>query len=141
MNTSVDSTPAFVEATYKKMDANITTVRERLNRPLTYGEKILYGHLDNAAETELIAGTSYIKTRPDRIALQDATAQMAILQFMLAEKNEAAVPVLISNLPVPQIKRSMTSLLPPPNATVLAAGCREQESFTRWSSNNTPSPA
>lgn len=95
MNTSVDSTPAFIEATYQKMDANIAIVRERLGRPLTFGEKILYGHLDNAAEAELVAGSSYIKTRPDRIALQDATAQMAILQFMLAEKDEAAVPVSV----------------------------------------------
>jgi aconitate hydratase len=95
MNTSVDSTPAFIETTYKKMDANIATIRKRLGRALTYGEKILYGHLDNAAEAELEAGTSYIKTRPARIALQDATAQMAVLQFMLAEKDEAAVPVTV----------------------------------------------
>jgi aconitate hydratase A / 2-methylisocitrate dehydratase len=95
MNTSVDSTPAFIEATYKRMDANIATVRKRLGRALTYGEKILYGHLDNAAEAELEAGISYVKTRPDRIALQDATAQMAVLQFMLAEKDEAAVPVTV----------------------------------------------
>lgn len=95
MTPSVDSTPAFIEAVYKKMDANIQTVRKRLNRPLTYGEKILYGHLDNAADAELKAGSSYIKTRPDRIALQDATAQMAVLQFMLAEKDEAAVPVTV----------------------------------------------
>ena len=92
MNTSVDSTPAFIEATYKKMDANIATVKERLGRALTYGEKILYGHLDNAADAELIAGSSYIKTRPDRIALQDATAQMALLQFMQAGKVKVAVP-------------------------------------------------
>ncbi len=95
MNTSVDSTPAFIEATYKKMDANIATIRRRLDRALTYGEKILYGHLDNAADAELEAGVSYIKTRPDRIALQDATAQMAVLQFMLAEKDQAAVPVTV----------------------------------------------
>ncbi len=95
MNTSVDSTPAFIEAVYKKMDANIATVKKRLGRALTYGEKILYGHLDNAAEAELEAGKSYVKTRPDRIALQDATAQMAVLQFMLAEKDEAAVPVTV----------------------------------------------
>ncbi len=95
MNTSVDSTPAFIEAVYKKMDVNIATVKKRLGRALTYGEKILYGHLDNAAEAELEAGKSYVKTRPDRIALQDATAQMAVLQFMLAEKDEAAVPVTV----------------------------------------------
>ncbi|MCP3869730.1 MAG: aconitate hydratase, partial [Gammaproteobacteria bacterium] len=93
MSISVDSTTSFIDAVYKKMDANINIVNK--GRPLCYTEKILYGHLDNAHNAELTAGTSYIKTRPDRIALQDATAQMAILQFMLAEKDEAAVPVTI----------------------------------------------
>jgi len=77
------------------MDANIAIVRKRLGRALTYGEKILYGHLDNATEAELVAGSSYVKTRPDRIALQDATAQTAVLQFMLADKDRAAVPVTV----------------------------------------------
>jgi len=95
MNSSVDSTPEFIEAVYRKMDANIALVKKRLGRPLTYGEKLLYGHLDNAMEAELTPGVSYVKTRPDRIALQDATAQMAILQFMLASKDEAAVPVTV----------------------------------------------
>ncbi|MEK6202127.1 MAG: aconitate hydratase, partial [Desulfobulbaceae bacterium] len=95
MSTSVDSTPPFIEAVYRKMDANIAMVKKRLGRPLTYGEKLLYGHLDNAMEAELTPGISYVKTRPDRIALQDATAQMAILQFMLAGKDEAAVPVSV----------------------------------------------
>ena len=95
MNTSVDSTPAFIENTYQKMDENIAIIKKRLGRALTYGEKILFGHRDNAAEAELEAGKSYVKTRPDRIALQDATAQMAVLQFMLAEKTEAAVPVTV----------------------------------------------
>ena len=95
MSSSVDSTPRFIEAVYRKMDANIVLVKKRLGRPLSYGEKILYGHLDNALEAELDAGVSYVKTCPDRIALQDATAQMAILQFMLAGKDEAAVPVTV----------------------------------------------
>ncbi len=95
MNTSVDSTPAFIENVYKKMETNIAVIKKRLGRSLTYGEKILYGHLDNAAEAQLEPGVSYIKTRPDRIALQDATAQMAVLQFMLAGKDEAAVPVSV----------------------------------------------
>ncbi len=95
MSRSVDSTASFIEAVYEKMDTNIRIVRKRLGRPLNYGEKILYGHLDNAHDAELEAGSSYIKTRPDRIALQDATAQMAILQFMLAKKDEAAVPVTV----------------------------------------------
>ena len=95
MTTSVDSSAEFIEAAYRKMDANIGLVRSKLARPLTYAEKVLYGHLDDAAQAGLVPGVSYIKTRPDRIALQDATAQMAILQFMLAGKDEAAVPVTV----------------------------------------------
>jgi aconitate hydratase len=95
MSSSVDSTPQFIEKVYQKMEANLAVVRKRLGRPLTSAEKILYGHLDEPLEAELIPGVSYIKTWPDRIALQDATAQMAILQFMLAGKNEAAVPVTV----------------------------------------------
>ncbi len=95
MSNSVDSTPAFITNTYEKMAANIATVKKRLGRGLTYGEKILYGHLDNCHDAELEAGSSYVKTRPDRIALQDATAQMAVLQFMLAGKDSAAVPVTV----------------------------------------------
>lgn len=95
MNTSVDSTSSFIENAYQKMDSNIKAVRKILGRPLTYAEKVLYGHLDDPATTSFEPGKSYVKTRPDRIALQDATAQMAILQFMLAGKDEAAVPVTV----------------------------------------------
>jgi aconitate hydratase len=95
MSSSVDSTPQFIEKVYQKMEANLAIVQKRLGRPLTSAEKILYGHLDEPMEAELVPGVSYVKTRPDRIALQDATAQMAILQFMLAGKNEAAVPVTV----------------------------------------------
>jgi aconitate hydratase A / 2-methylisocitrate dehydratase len=95
MNTSVDSTAEFIENVYQRMQANIDLVRAKLGRALTYAEKVLYGHLDTVSEAELTPGSSYIKTRPDRIALQDATAQMAILQFMLAGKEEAAVPVSV----------------------------------------------
>ncbi|MAF31954.1 MAG: aconitate hydratase [Magnetococcales bacterium] len=91
----IESTPAFVEAVYKKTEENLKIVRERLKRPLTYAEKIIYGHLDDPQDAELEHGTSYIKVRPNRIALQDATAQMAILQFMLAGKSSAAVPVTV----------------------------------------------
>jgi len=95
MNTSVDSTASFIAAVYQKMESSVALIRKRLGRPLTYAEKILYGHLDTTSEGDLTAGVSYIKTRPDRVALQDATAQMAILQFMLAEKDQAAVPVTV----------------------------------------------
>ncbi len=95
MNTTIDSTPSFIEAVYRTMERNLAIIRERLQRPLSFAEKILYGHLASPDTAELVSGRSYIKTNPDRVALQDATAQMAILQFMLADRNEAAVPVTV----------------------------------------------
>jgi len=93
---TIESTPEFVQGVYAKMRANLAIIKERLhNRPLTLTEKILYGHLNDAASADLTRGTAYLDTRPDRVALQDATAQMAILQFMQAQKSEAAVPVTI----------------------------------------------
>lgn len=92
---SIESTPAFVENAYRKMEKNLEVVRKRLGRPLNLTEKILYGHLDDAEGAELEPGKSYIGLRPDRVAFQDATAQMAILQFMLAGRSSAAVPVTI----------------------------------------------
>lgn len=80
---------------YKKNLEALKVVKERLGRPLTYGEKILYSHLDNPHEQEIERGTSYLKLRPDRVACQDATAQMAILQFMSAGMSEVATPTTV----------------------------------------------
>ncbi|KAI9738366.1 MAG: Aconitate hydratase mitochondrial [Cirrosporium novae-zelandiae] len=80
---------------YKKMAENLAIVRSRLNRPLTYAEKILYSHLDNPHEQEIERGKSYLKLRPDRVACQDATAQMAILQFMSAGMPSVATPTTV----------------------------------------------
>lgn len=80
---------------YKENIKNVDIVKSRLNRPLTYAEKILYGHLDNPEGQEIIRGQSYLKLRPDRVACQDATAQMAILQFMSAGLPEVAKPVTV----------------------------------------------
>ena len=91
----IETTPAFIENVYQTMRQNLDVIRQRLNRPLTLTEKILYGHLANPKQADLTRGTAYIETNPDRVALQDATAQMAILQFMQAQKSEAAVPVTI----------------------------------------------
>ena len=91
----VDSTPAFVEAAYKSMEARLDIVRGRLNRPLTYAEKVFFGHLDDPANAELERGRSYVALRPDRVALQDVTGQMAILQFMQAGRSTAAVPTTV----------------------------------------------
>ncbi|CUM64478.1 uncharacterized protein PRCAT00002083001 [Priceomyces carsonii] len=77
---------------YKKNVENVKIVRDRLNRPLTYAEKILYGHLDDPHGQEIERGVSYLKLRPDRVACQDATAQMAILQFMSAGMPQVATP-------------------------------------------------
>ncbi|KIW11536.1 aconitate hydratase, mitochondrial [Exophiala spinifera] len=77
---------------YKKMSENLSVVRSRLNRPLTYAEKILYSHLDDPHNQDIERGVSYLKLRPDRVACQDATAQMAILQFMSAGMPSVATP-------------------------------------------------
>ncbi len=89
---SVETTPEMVERIYSTMEAKLAIVRERLNRPLTLSEKILFGHLANPREQELDAGKSYLQLRVDRVIMQDATAQMAILQFMQAGKKHVAIP-------------------------------------------------
>lgn len=94
MNT-IDSTPEFVSEVYAKMRRNLETVRGRLGRPLTLAEKVLLGHLHDAAATELRPGESYIQLRPDRVAMQDATAQMALLQFAQADIPRVAVPTTV----------------------------------------------
>lgn len=80
---------------YKKMSENLSIVRSRLNRPLTYAEKILYSHLDDPHGQDIERGVSYLKLRPDRVACQDATAQMAILQFMSAGMPSVANPTTV----------------------------------------------
>jgi aconitate hydratase len=80
---------------YKKMSENLAIVRSRLNRPLTYAEKIIYSHLDDPHGQEIERGKSYLKLRPDRVACQDATAQMAILQFMSAGMDSVANPTTV----------------------------------------------
>lgn len=67
----------------------------RLNRPLTLSEKIIYGHLDDPAKQEIERGKTYLRLRPDRVAMQDATAQMAMLQFISSGLPKVAVPSTI----------------------------------------------
>jgi aconitate hydratase len=66
--------------------------RARMGRALTLGEKILFSHLDDAEGAEFDRKKSFLDLRPDRVAMQDATAQMALLQFMVAGKEEVALP-------------------------------------------------
>lgn len=83
----------MIQQVYAQLPARIQAARNTLNRPLTATEKILYSHLH--ADTPLQAyerGGAYVDFAPDRVAMQDATAQMALLQFMMAGKNKVAVP-------------------------------------------------
>eukprot|EP00055_Hartaetosiga_balthica_P005642 m.16829 g.16829 ORF g.16829 m.16829 type:complete len:782 (+) comp4676_c0_seq2:281-2626(+) len=79
------------QAPYAKMDANLKIVRERLNRPLTLSEKIVYSHLDDPQNQDIVRGESYLRLRPDHVAMQDATAQMAMLQFISSGLPQVAV--------------------------------------------------
>jgi aconitate hydratase len=91
----IDTTSEFANAVYEKLERNVARVRRRLGRPLTYSEKVFLGHLDDPEHEELEPGKSYAATRPDRVAMQDATAQMALLQFMLAGRESTAVPTTV----------------------------------------------
>ena len=89
------STPEFVAEVYRKMELRLQTVRERLGRPLTLSDKVLLSHLDDPAGSELDPGESYLLLRPDRVAHQDVTGQMAILQFMQSGRSRVAVPTTV----------------------------------------------
>ncbi|NDH19635.1 MAG: aconitate hydratase, partial [Actinobacteria bacterium] len=82
----------LVRGVYATLPERVAIGRRRLERPLTLAEKILINHLDDPEGQDLGRGESYADLRPDRVAMQDATAQMALLQFMTAGLDEAAVP-------------------------------------------------
>ena len=86
-----------VENFYSFYHKRIQCVHKALGRPLTYAEKILYAHLydSDAVIREYKRGEDYVDFRPDRVAMQDATAQMALLQFMNAGRREVAVPASV----------------------------------------------
>merc|ERR1712241_1477930 len=89
---SLSSTSAMP---YEKLVANLEVVKSRLGRPLTLSEKVLYSHLDDPAGQDIVRGESYLRLRPDRVAMQDATAQMAMLQFISSGLPKVAVPSTI----------------------------------------------
>lgn len=89
---TIETSPEMVKKVYETTRTKVGVIRKRLGRDLTLAEKIIYGHLDDPQEQEIERGQSFLLLRPDRVAMQDATAQMAILQFMLAGKTEVAVP-------------------------------------------------
>lgn len=83
------------EVDYDTLEQRLATVRQRLDRPLTCSEKVLYSHLDDPENQDIVRGESYLKLRPDRVAMQDATAQMAMLQFISSGLPRVAVPSTI----------------------------------------------
>ena len=82
----------LVNNVYDKLAANVAIGRKRLGRPLTLTEKILINHLSKPKTQEMERGRSYADFAPDRVAMQDATAQMALLQFMTAGLTTTSVP-------------------------------------------------
>lgn len=81
---------------YSSFAARVDHARKKLGRKMTLAEKILYAHLyDESKITDYKRGEDYVNFRPDRVAMQDATAQMALLQFMNAGKHESAVPATV----------------------------------------------
>jgi aconitate hydratase len=81
----------LIENFYNNIDLKIKYIRNKINKPLTLSEKILYLHSSSNIK-EFERGKDYVEFNPDRVAMQDATAQMALLQFMMANKGQVAVP-------------------------------------------------
>ncbi|HPE76283.1 MAG TPA: aconitate hydratase [Draconibacterium sp.] len=83
----------LIKTVYTQLPERVEIAKKKLNRPLTYAEKILYAHLFDPKAVEAFGrGKAYVDFAPDRVAMQDATAQMALLQFMNSGKKTTAVP-------------------------------------------------
>ena len=85
----------MIKNVYKRIPDRINAARKVLNRPLTLTEKILYTHLWDEVNSEFKRGDDYVNFSPDRVAMQDATAQMALLQFMMTGRKKTAVPATV----------------------------------------------
>lgn len=87
--------PSAISRLYRSFASRHALLRKRLGRGMTMAEKILFSHLDNPQSQALQRGESFLMLRPDRVALQDATAQMAILQFISSGRQRVAVPTTV----------------------------------------------
>ena len=90
-----DTTAELVSNVYLKLKNNIVKYRNLVGRPLTLSEKILSGHLNEIDDTVFTGGKDYVFLKPDRVALQDVTGQMVMLQFMQAGLKQTAVPTTV----------------------------------------------
>ena len=92
----IDTTVEMVQNVYSKLEKNVLVFKKTLNRDLTLSEKIFAGHLEEKFLSKILAeGTEYVFLRPDRVALQDVTGQMVMLQFMQAELKSVVLPTTI----------------------------------------------
>ena len=108
----------MIKQNYAQLEERITIAKNILNRPLTSSEKILYAHLwDKNPSQSFTRGADYVNFAPDRIACQDATAQMALLQFMQAGKSRAAVPTTVHCDHLIQAKEGAAADLKSANST------------------------
>ena len=82
----------MIKAVYDEFESKLAKIKGVVGRPLTYTEKILYSHLWESPTRELERGKDYVELSPDRVAMQDATAQMALLQFISSGRKKVAVP-------------------------------------------------
>ena len=90
-----DTTAELVSNVYLKLKNNIVKYRNLVGRPLTLSEKILSGHLNEIDDTVFTGGKDYVFLKPDRVALQDVTGQMVMLQFMQAGLKQTALPTTV----------------------------------------------
>merc|ERR1711974_33373 len=100
----------MIKKVYANMAERVDAARDIVGKPLTLSEKILYSHLwDGAPNKAFTRGKDYVDFAPDRVACQDATAQMALLQFMQAGKSKVAVPTTVHCDQLIQAKNGATS--------------------------------
>jgi aconitate hydratase len=91
----IDTTPELVSRVYLKLKENIEKYRNIVGKPLTLTEKILSGHLHEINNKSFVGGKDYVFLNPDRVALQDVTGQMVMLQFMQAELKQTSLPTSV----------------------------------------------
>jgi aconitate hydratase len=92
---NTDTTSELVSNVYQKLKENILKFRDVTGRPLTLTEKILSGHFSKINDKNFVGGKDYVFLKPDRVALQDVTGQMVMLQFMQAELKQTSVPTTV----------------------------------------------
>ena len=91
----INTTPEHVLRVYLKLKENIAKYRNIVGRPLSLTEKILSGHLNEIDDKSFTSGKDYVFLKPDRVALQDVTGQMVMLQFMQAGLEQTSLPTTV----------------------------------------------